>query len=190
MVVLALLPGGAGVSGEMTIRMKHCTKCGLQKPLDAFNRKASNRDGRRAQCRDCQKESGRSYYAANREEILRYFAENRDRLRPSRRKGKRKYARRTAREIRMAVFDHYGWACKCCGTSENLVIDHVNGDGRQHREQIFGKAQGSGTRFHRWLAQQGFPSEGYQTLCLRCNSSKASGDRCRIDHKGVRPCRG
>jgi hypothetical protein len=82
---------------------------------------------------------------------------------------------------RAAVFDHYGWACACCGATENLTIDHVNGGGRAHRLTLFGNAEQGGTHFWRWLADQGFP-EGFQTLCMPCNSSKRDTARCRLEH--------
>ncbi len=34
---------------------------------------------------------------------------------------------------------------------------------------------------YRWLIRNGFP-EGFQTLCMPCNSSKRDGDRCRLGH--------
>lgn len=36
--------------------MKECTRCKETKSLEDFNRKASKKDGRRAQCRSCEKE--------------------------------------------------------------------------------------------------------------------------------------
>jgi hypothetical protein len=79
--------------------------------------------------------------------------------------------------LRVVVFQHYGWTCACCGSSDRLTIDHVNGDGREHRKQI-----GTSSRhYYRWLVANGFP-DGFQTLCLPCNNSKRSGDRCRLDH--------
>lgn len=89
-------------------------------------------------------------------------------------------ARRDA--LREAVFGHYGRACSCCGATEDLTLDHVNGDGAQHRQELFGSSLApAGTRFYRWLIKQGLPS-GYQTLCRRCNLSKAKGKSCRLVH--------
>jgi excisionase family DNA binding protein len=74
---------------------------------------------------------------------------------------------------RIAVFDHYGWRCACCGSTEQLTIDHLNGDGRLHRAKI---GHGS-SHLYRWLTANGFP-EGFQTMCRPCNLSKRDGDRC------------
>ena len=35
---------------------KRCTKCGETKPLDAFNRDASKKYGRRSRCRECERQ--------------------------------------------------------------------------------------------------------------------------------------
>lgn len=75
-----------------------------------------------------------------------------------------------------AVFDHYGRKCQCCGSYEVPTIDHIDGGGKEHRAEI-------GGLLYKWLVENDFP-EGYQTLCRRCNSSKADTPGCRIDHKG------
>lgn len=71
------------------------------------------------------------------------------------------------------VIAHYGTVCQCCGVRDQPTIDHVDGDGKAHRETI--------TSFYRWLVDNGFP-EGFQTLCRPCNCSKRAGDRCQLDH--------
>ncbi len=74
------------------------------------------------------------------------------------------------------VLDHYGHACTCCGATERLTVDHVNGDGHIHRAQV-----GGGWAIYRWLISNGFP-DGFQILCRPCNVSKKRGARCRLDH--------
>ncbi len=49
--------------------MKHCGVCGEDKPLEAFNRNHSKRDGRQCKCKECTRKYYRRYYARNREEI-------------------------------------------------------------------------------------------------------------------------
>jgi hypothetical protein len=83
--------------------------------------------------------------------------------------------------IRVQVFDHYGWTCACCGTAERPSIDHVNGGGREHREEVLGDPIANTYVFYRWLIANGFP-EGFQTLCRPCNASKGPSKRCRLDH--------
>ena len=75
--------------------------------------------------------------------------------------------------LKADVLEHYGTACACCGTTENLTIDHLPGSDRRYRER--------GTGMYLWLKRSGFP-EGFQSLCKPCNSSKSDGDYCRMDH--------
>ncbi len=84
---------------------------------------------------------------------------------------------------RAAVFGYYGWACACCCSTENLTIDHIGGDGGQHREELFGRRDGGiAGKFYNWLRDNGFP-DGFQTLCRPCNSSKRDRPRCQLDHQ-------
>jgi hypothetical protein len=154
--------------------------------------------------RDTLREKGREYwndpenrdrarqrYQENREEILARQRQYQDANREVVRERNRQYywanldvsrerVLARASELRTQVFAHYGTSCACCGRTDNLSIDHVNGDGKQHREEIFGR-QGGGVEFWYWLITQNFP-EGYQTLCRPCNTSKATGERCRLRH--------
>lgn len=84
-------------------------------------------------------------------------------------------------ERKAAVFAHYGKECACCGTTEKLSIDHINGGGSEHRKSLFNSADLSGAHFYTWLVKNNFP-EGYQTLCVPCNSSKSHFGACRLDH--------
>ncbi len=70
--------------------------------------------------------------------------------------------------IRKRVFDHYGWACKCCGETiqEFLTLDHINGGGTAHRKSL--KGGKSGTSFYRWVVENGYPTD-LETACMNCN---------------------
>lgn len=61
---------------------KRCSKCGVQKLLDDFSRRADGRDELRSVCRTCDSDSQREYYQVYRDEILerkrRYYEENRE----------------------------------------------------------------------------------------------------------------
>ena len=54
--------------------------------------------------------------------------------------------------VRAAVFDFYGRVCACCGTSERLGIDHINGGGKEHREELGNKGS---VPFYAWLGCPG-----------------------------------
>jgi hypothetical protein len=108
----------------------------------------------------------REWYALNRGRKLALLAASYDRLRD-------------------AVFSHYGRCCACCGSTADLTIDHVDGTGTQHREELYGNAHCGGVHFYKWLVEQDFPG-GYQVLCRSCNSSKRRGAQCRLAHGEIR----
>ena len=82
--------------------------------------------------------------------------------------------------LKIECFNAYG-GCSCfiCGIKDLdvLTIDHLEGGGRKHREKI----GGGGTKFYRWLRNNGFPS-GYQVLCMNCQLKKEANKR--INYKG------
>jgi len=60
--------------------------------------------------------------------------------------------------------------CKCCGVTiiTFLTIDHINGGGRKHRENI---GLYGGYKFYGWLKKHNYPS-GFQVLCANCHLGK------------------
>lgn len=173
---------------------KRCRKCGEVKPLTEFYRSKRHPDGHRARCKDCCNEQRRASYPAIRERVMAehrdYRKRNPEKVRESQRRWRSENVeylteiwRQRNADLKAQVLAHYGQSCACCGTTDRLSIDHVNGDGWQHRTELFGDPQrgGTGTRYWAWLIQAGFP-EGFQTLCRPCNSSKQRGERCRLPH--------
>jgi len=153
--------------------LKRCQKCGEVKPLSEFSRDASSCDGQARVCKAC----NRRYYQANRARVLArmhlYYEANPE--------AAKERVRRWEQNLRPTVFAHYGEVCACCGTSENLTIDHIAGDGAAHRRELFGNSRKAGAKFYAWLIKNNFPP-GYQTLCHSCNNSKREGARCKITH--------
>jgi len=162
---------------------KTCTQCGLPKLGNHKN-----------WCRSCLAADARARRQADpdtaREAVRRYRAAPGSRQKAT--KAARQWRKanpekvtaakcRDSARLRDQVFGHYGRSCACCGTTENLSIDHVNGDGAGHREELFGRRHGGGDQFYRWLVKNGFPA-GFQTLCLPCNQSKQNGEQCRLKH--------
>jgi hypothetical protein len=90
---------------------------------------------------------------------------------------------RTYATARQLVLDHYGRICACCGAWRCLTIDHINGDGAQHRAQIGGLA---GREFYRWLIRNNYPA-GFGTLCHNCNASKKRSEFCGLHRKLLVP---
>ena len=79
-------------------------------------------------------------------------------------------------KLKLDIIYGYGGQCTCCGEKEIifLTIDHINGDGNQHRKQQKMK----GAVFYRWLRKNNFPN-GFQVLCRNCNWGKyANGGLC------------
>lgn len=74
-------------------------------------------------------------------------------------------------KVRQKVFAYYGDSCVCCGEHDPifLCIDHINNDGKKHREVNNVK---TGNMFYRWLVKNNFPS-GFQVLCYNCNTAKS-----------------
>ena len=86
------------------------------------------------------------------------------------------YRRKWNAKLRSDVLQAYGNVCACCGETEYkfLSIDHVDGNGANHRRQV---GVGSGFHFYLWLRRNGFP-KGFQVLCHNCNQAKGSYGCC------------
>lgn len=151
--------------------------CRTVKPLTEFHRDNARRDGCQGTCKACITLREKARYAANREAVAEYnrrtYAEKRD----ERREGVRQYGV----DLKAKVLAHYGTACSCCGTTEDLTVDHINGDGREYRKIVFGDNKTGGAPVYRWIIANGFPDD-LQTLCRPCNRSKGTGEHCRLDH--------
>lgn len=95
----------------------------------------------------------------------------------------REYYRRIRREARERVIAHYGGACECCGESEFefLAIDHIDGNGGQHRKQT----HMSGADLGRWLERNGYPA-GYRVLCHNCNCARGFYGFCPHEKIGTK----
>jgi hypothetical protein len=87
------------------------------------------------------------------------------------------YNRKSSLKLKREVMDHYGGRCACCGETELafLAIDHIDGNGAEHRREIAAE-KGSqwlqaGHNTYRWLRKNNYP-EGFQVLCANCNCGK------------------
>lgn len=152
------------------IQLKWCVCADHEGPnplsVSEFGKDRSSRDGLSSRCKPCLNLAARRYRAANPEKVRRAFLN-------------------WTQKLRDQVLDRYGRVCACpgCGAAEDLSIDHVNGGGNAHRIELFGRITES-ARFYAWLIENGFP-DGFQVLCRPCNSSKADGPACRLDHFGT-----
>lgn len=84
---------------------------------------------------------------------------------------------RNYRAARLKVLAHYSGGqprCACCGETqyEFLSIDHIDGGGTRHQQEV-----GRGAGILRWLVREGFPS-GFRVLCHNCNQARGVYGRC------------
>ena len=184
--------------------LKRCPDCGQDKLRDQFSRNRSTTDGLQAYCKPCcyrRNRGNKAAVAARNPELAarraakntarnrRWLLANPEKMREYGRRfreanpeQRRERQRQANDQIRATVLDHYGRSCACCGVTGHPTIDHIGGNGKIHRYELFGDVdRPSSIVFYRWLIKSGFP-EGFQTLCRRCNASKGTGPACRLDH--------
>lgn len=126
------------------------------------------------------REYQRGYYHDNREKKLAYsrswYATHKEQAVANGRSLHRRY--------REQILEAYGRKCACCGETEPtfLTVDHVENDGKQHRERF----NRNNTNLYRDIVKQGFPPK-YRLLCFNCNSGRRlNGGSCPHAAKGVR----
>lgn len=140
---------------------KTCKVCLQIKPLAAF----SQFHGK--VCRLCRKAYEAERYRQNKDVIL---TNNKTWKTVNVKKYKsqqREYRNAKRLEIRNAVLLHYGSRCDCCHEPQPLflTIDHIGGNGWEHRRQI-GK-----TDMWIWLHHNDYP-DGFRILCFNCNAGR------------------
>jgi 5-methylcytosine-specific restriction endonuclease McrA len=73
--------------------------------------------------------------------------------------------------LRAKAIEIYGGKCAKCGTLDGLVIDHIAGDGDEHRRR-----EASAKTISEWLRAHKYPP-GFQVLCQSCNIKKRNPTR-------------
>lgn len=83
------------------------------------------------------------------------------------------------RVLKMEMILAYGGKCFCCGEKgiEFLTIEHINNDGKAHREEL----GGLGIKVWLDLKRRGWPKDGFTILCWNCNCAKKYGKFCMHD---------
>ncbi len=142
-------------------------------------------------------EQSKDWRAAHPDHCRRYYKKYREEHRSERNKYKKLYCTQNPdkvrrwrltkyRKLRDEVYAHYGgYICACCGetTREFLTIDHIDGNGNEHRRSIgIGKA---GSKFYYWLKKNNYPS-GFQILCFNCNCGRER-NKGICPHKAAKP---
>lgn len=105
--------------------------------------------------------------AANAASARHYKAKNREHYKA--------YKRAWDQALRLEVLEHYGRICACCGetTLEFLSLDHKNGGGTKHRQEL--GLRGSG--IWGWVKKENFP-DMFQVMCHNCNQAIGYYGRC------------
>ena len=172
---LIMLAGEEGFEPGPAVLVKRCSRCGEVKPLDDFYRDSKSNDQHGTWCKSCsnkhrqairenypdrERRVAHERYLRLRDEIIRYN-NNRNQERKA---------------LLVAHYSNNTNRCACCGESEVrfLTIDHINGNGSEHRKS---SKCGTGSNFYRWLIREGMP-KGYQALCYNCNSARARHGKC------------
>jgi hypothetical protein len=118
--------------------------------------------------------------ATNKKAMDNYYA-NHERRReqaraswPLRRQKQILHMKEYRHRVKQECLEHYGGVpprCACCGEGIRpfLTMDHIDGNGTQHRRQL--RLTGHTTTFYLWLKSAGYP-EGYRVLCYNCNSGR------------------
>jgi 5-methylcytosine-specific restriction endonuclease McrA len=145
--------------------MKACNDCGDLKDLSEFYRDAKLSDGHRNCCKLCVRVRSAQWKAEHPEQHREYRREWSKR--PNAKAATNARARKYRNADRDAALARYGTKCAYCGSTDQLQIDHINDDGREHRQGDL-----EAVTIHRWLRKHGYP-EGFQTLCQSCNQRKA-----------------
>lgn len=64
----------------MTNNTKICSKCGIEKDLDEFNKDISRKDNKQNRCRDCQRKIHSTWCLENKEYRKQYYKDNKEHL--------------------------------------------------------------------------------------------------------------
>lgn len=88
--------------------------------------------------------------------------------------------------LRDEVTAAYGGKCAECGkpgrvgfgTPDALHVDHVSGDGHEHRASL--NRRGAGVNTYVWLRRNGWPAS-VQLLCEPCHKAKTARERAERD---------
>lgn len=176
----------------MSLESRRCPKCLITKPAKAFGKNSSASHGMQTYCKHCNSTTRvetsvpRICSKCREAKVLAEFYAN-----PSGLYKRSRYCRACAKSdaqtrytaLRRRVLGHYSadtYACNCCGEGEYafLTIDHVNGNGAQHR-RVIGTSSG---QLYGWLEKHKHPA-GFQVLCYNCNLGKRQSGQCPHEHR-------
>lgn len=167
--------------------IKKCYQCQRDFSLENFCKNKSKPDGLADNCKQCKSAADREYQAKSKDKIKirrhQYYLKNKDEITEkvnlyikNNRVKHNAWGTKAKNKLKNEVLSHYcddGAVCKMCGEDELgvLSIDHIDGNGAEHRRQIFGNNRTCGYNFYRWLKRNNYP-DGFQVLCFSCQYRK------------------
>lgn len=94
-----------------------------------------------------------------------------------------RYNKKKNAKRRAELLEAYGGFCACCGETagEFLTVDHISGNGRQHRREI----GDGGHALREWLRSKNYPKDNFQLLCWNCNCAKGKYGYCPHERRDV-----
>lgn len=78
--------------------------------------------------------------------------------------------------LKVDVYAAYGNKCACCGEKNDafFTLDHVNNDGREHRDEL---GSNGGMHILLWIKDNNYP-DTIQLLCANCHLAKTRMGVC------------
>lgn len=145
--------------------MRTCPRCKKEKPFSEFPKLKRSKTATYTYCRECANAKRMHYYYANRKNILAHLRVHRQKDDVKIRRAHQ--ARKAQAKIRLEALRAYGGPipkCCCCQEADVrfLTLDHINRDGKRHRQEV-----GNGS-IYRWLRKNGWPP-GLRVMCFNCN---------------------
>ena len=155
---------------------RQCSECGVEKALGEYTTG-------KAKCKPCTAALAAAWRAANpevaRTRAAAWRAANPERVRAAQAAwanthpgGGRAASARAHTRRRLAALAALGGCCVQCGSTDSLEIDHIEGDGGEHR-----RVEGQSAYLLR-LASTGKADPRLQLLCHDCHATK-TGDENR-----------
>lgn len=150
---------------ETKQEVKRCSECKAEKPFTSFGLDRCAANGRRSFCLSCSSVVRKRYY--NSEKRSADTKRWRAKKGPGYADAWKAKSTEYKNGLRAKVVSAYGGRCTCCGEDEPLflTLEHLNGDGRQHR-----KIRAYQSIFLD-IIKAGFP-DSFTILCINCNMGK------------------
>jgi hypothetical protein len=90
---------------------------------------------------------------------------------PKEKEDRSDYSKKKLKELKTIVYNHYGQHCVWEGCDvtdiDMLSIDHILGNGAEHRRMI----GSGGIQFYKWIIKHNFPPD-FQVLCRNHQAKK------------------